>query len=388
MTARAALLLLFTACGGTGLPNTVQPEPRQGHLLAPPPSLGDGWVTDSPARVGMDPRALRAMVEKIESGEYPNIHSVVIARHGRLVFEAYFSGIDERLDGQTTAVDFDPTTPHDVRSISKSITALLIGIAMDRRLIRDVSEPVDRFFPDHVDQADDWKKRITLEHLLTMRSGLDGDEVELDLSALEGPGRQTPNPFAEVLSRDMIAAPGSEFQYMGGNTTVLGGVLQQVSGKPVDIFAEEVLFRPLGITDYEWMKWQDGTPRVAGGLRLTPRDLARIGQVVVDEGVWRGRRIVSAGWVRSMRRSHVVAPPGIEYGYQWWVRRFQTGGRTVEAATAIGNGGQRLYAIDSLGLVVVITAGNFDDPIAAAALPGRLMREHILPSIGSRERAD
>jgi len=220
-------------------------------------------------------------------------------RRGKLVFEQYFSGPDYPWglpDGQYT---FDAATKHDMRSISKSITSLLIGIAIDRKFIAAVDEPVVKFFPELTSLRTPGWNAVTLRNLLTMSSGIKWNEnlPWTDPKNDEPHLGKDPDLIRYVLSKPIEAPPDTVWNYNGGGTDLLGSVIERVSGRPFDAFAREVLFRPLGITDWEWKAYQNGKLSPAAGLRLSPRDAAKIGQLVLNKGEWNGRQIVPATWI-------------------------------------------------------------------------------------------
>ncbi|MEH2613592.1 serine hydrolase domain-containing protein [Bradyrhizobium sp. AZCC 1693] len=212
-----------------------------------PASIGDGWPTATPESVGLDgPRlcTIAARLKEIQA----NVHAVVVVRHGKLVFEQYFSGPDERWDvaGQ---YDYDATTKHDMRSASKSVISLLVGIAIDRKLIASADEPVIKFFPEYAAVKSPGWDQVTLRHLLTMSSGMQWDENR----AWNDPSNDEPHlgsesdPIRYILSKPIAKPPDSLWTYNGGGTDLLGNILERVSGKPLEAFAREILFEPLGL---------------------------------------------------------------------------------------------------------------------------------------------
>ncbi|HEY9454931.1 MAG TPA: serine hydrolase [Bradyrhizobium sp.] len=329
-----------------------------------PAALGDGWTIDSPDSVGLDGTRLCRIADRLKQTE-ANIHAVVIVRHGRLVFEQYFPGYDRPWGQGDGQYDFDATTRHDMRSVSKSAISLLVGIAIDRKLIAGADEPVVKFFPDYSAVKSPGWDNITLRHLLTMSSGMRWDEGR----AWTDPKNDEPylgseaDPVRYVLSKPVIAPPETVWTYNGGGTDLLGTVIERVSGKPLEVFAREALFTPLGITDWEWMKYRNEKIASAAGLRLRPRDAAKIGQLVLNKGDWNGRKIVSAKWIEQSitPRFQAIGLFGglFYYGQQWWMGRTLSGDKDVKWIAAMGLGGQRIFIVPELDLVVMTTQGLY-----------------------------
>jgi CubicO group peptidase (beta-lactamase class C family) len=238
------------------------------------------------------------------------VHSVVVTRHGKLVFEQYFPGLDQPWREKEALREFTATSIHDMRSASKSVISLLVGIAIDRKLIASADEPVVKFFPEYqaVKQAG-WDS-ITLRHLLTMSSGIKWDET----LPWGDPNNDEPHlafdadPLRYVLSKPMAAVPNTVWAYNGGGTDLLGNLLERVSGKPLAQFAGEVLFNPLGITDFEWKNHKNEKIAAAAGLRLRPRDAAKLGQLVLGRGAWNGKQIVPVEWIEQSITPRLQAP--------------------------------------------------------------------------------
>jgi CubicO group peptidase (beta-lactamase class C family) len=329
-----------------------------------PAALDDGWVAASPVSVGLDSARLCGIAARLKDTE-ADVHAVVIVRHGKLVFEQYFAGYDERWDvpGQ---YDHDATTRHDMRSASKSVVSLLTGIAIDRKLIAGVDEPVVKFFPEFAAQKTPGWDGITLRHLLTMSSGIKWNEN----LAWNDPGNDEPHlgadadPVRYILAKPIAAPPDAIWIYNGGGTELLGNVIERVSGKSLEAFAREVLFQPLGITDWEWKTYPtNGKIAAAIGLRLRPRDAAKLGQLVLNHGAWDGRQIVPADWIAQSTapRFQAIGYFGdlCFYGYQWWLGRSLSQGGEITWIAAMGQGGQRIFVVPELELVVMMTSGLY-----------------------------
>ena len=334
----------------------------------------DGWTVAAPEQQGLDPALICGIGPRLEALKEANAHGVVITRHGRLVYEHYFAGDDERLGMSLGEVNFNAGTKHDIRSISKSVTSLLVGIALDRRLITDLDAPVFSFFPEYGDLRTPEKDRMTLRHLLTMSSGLAWDETSVAFTNPSNTYSQmeiAPRSDHFVLAQPLAAPPGTVFNYNSGGAELLGLILRKVSGKRLREFAKETLFDPLGIEDWEWEGSSGFNPAAASGLRLRPRDLAKIGQLVLERGKWQGRQIVSSSWIEDSTTPRLSGsdtammfyrPEGISsYGYLWWLGRSPPEHPERDMIAGGGYGGQRVFILPSLGAVVVTTAGVYGD---------------------------
>jgi CubicO group peptidase (beta-lactamase class C family) len=329
---------------------------------AAPAAIGDGWPVSEPQAQQLDPALICTIEKNLEKLKDADPHGVVIARNGVLVYETYFAGPDQRWPQQhwkepLQNTPHDVNTKHDVQSITKSVVALLVGIALDRGLIKNVDVPLLSFFPEYADLASPERQRITLRDLLTMQAGLDWP-MKPYLSMARRVAA-APDPYRLVLQQPMATEPGKTWFYNNGVADLVGGVVQKATARPLDEFAKEVLFDPLGVTDWEWGRMDNGDPGPSWGLRLRPRDLAKIGQLVLDHGSWRGRQIVSADWINEMILPRVVTPK-ISYAYLWWRDQEVVDGRGIEWISGLGWGGQCVNIIPKLATVVVVTAGVYD----------------------------
>ncbi|OWJ66754.1 hypothetical protein BWR60_13205 [Inquilinus limosus] len=344
-----------------------------------PAALDDGWAVAAPADEGFDPATLCAVGPAVESR---NAHAVLVVRHGTLVYERYFTGEDERWGQPLGRIPHDAATKHDLRSITKSVTSLLVGIAVDYGWIKDIDAPVLSLLPQYADLRSPERDRITLRHLLTMSSGLAWSE-DLPYSDPRNSERlmsDAPDPYRYVLEQPFATAPGERWTYSGGATALLSAVLEQVSGRPLDVLAREVLFAPLGIDDVEWVRYPNGDPVAASGLRLRPRDIAKIGRLVLDRGAWQGKQIVSAGWIAQSTTKQIAAEDEIDYGFQWWLGHSQIDGQELRWAAGVGWGGQRLFLVPDRDLLVVVTAGLYGQPDAQDALGRDVLERYVLPA--------
>jgi CubicO group peptidase (beta-lactamase class C family) len=288
------------------------------------------------------------------------------------VAERYFGGKDARIDRLygirvpfSPDTNFGPEVLHDARSISKSVVSLLLGTFMGEGGRLDLDGPAAAFFPDLKLGQDDRRRTITLRNLLTMSSGLDwheeavpNDETRLYWKA---------DIVTYVLAKPLMTAPGTRFQYNSGGVAVLAEILVKTGGEPLTDLVRERLFAPMGITIWDWVGDIHGRPLAFTGLRLLPRDMLKLGRLMLNGGAWHGRQIVSSDWVAASMKEAIGTgheiPPGkdgeLTYGYLWWSGFVSAGGRSFRWVAAFGNGGQRIYVVPALDLSVVITAGSY-----------------------------
>jgi CubicO group peptidase (beta-lactamase class C family) len=330
---------------------------------------------------GFEPNVAGRLEDAVRRGELPNLHAVVVARDGKLVLERYYAGPDERWGQPLGTVTFGPEIKHDLRSISKSIVGLLYGIALAEDRVPALDQPIIDRFPAYPDlAADPARRRMTIAHALTMTLGTEWDETlpYSDPRNSEIAMEMAADRYRFILDRPLITAPGSRWVYNGGATAVLAHLIARGTGQPLLEFAREKLFEPLGIVDTEWVLGTNGEPAAASGLRLRARDLARIGQLILNRGRWGERQVVPAGWLATSFETRVPAEGGLEYGYHWWLWPGRADSRRWIAG--FGNGGQRLTVVPELDLVAVVLAGNYNQP-DAWKLPVAITTQIVLPAL-------
>ncbi|MFL6658757.1 MAG: serine hydrolase domain-containing protein, partial [Massilia sp.] len=311
------------------------------------------------AAPGFDQARLCAVLTGFRDGPV-NFHGLLVQHQGRIVAELYKPGQDRSVYSFSRHHDFDADTLHDVRSISKSVTSLLWGIAQAEGKVPPLSATAASQLPE-LPALNDGRANITLEHLITMSSGLAWNEASsYKLFGNEETGLYWHGSQARYLfNRALDKPPGSTFNYNGGGTAVLAQLLAKGTGMPLTQYARLKLFEPLGITHWEWVADLRGRPLAFAGLRLRPRDLARIGQLMLDHGMWQGRQLVPAQWIAQSTTTHLPTGDGLGYGYQWWTGKVEANGKQHPWFAGIGNGGQRLFVVPTLDLVVVVTAGDY-----------------------------
>lgn len=339
-----------------------------------PLQLQDGWPVASLDRASLDVRSMSGLTRWIkENYEYHNIHAVLIEHAGHLVYEVYLEGQDERWGRPLGERTFSVDSLHDLRSISKSVTSLLLGLALRGDYAKALATPVTEYFIGQGIAFGAGAEGVTLQHVLTMTAGFEWDERTVPYRDPRNDEHQlniVENPVALVLGRRVTDPPGSEWTYSGGLTQLLAAIVEQKTNKRLDEFAAEALFGPLGITNFEWLgssNWQpQGSSSAASGLRMRARDLAKIGSLMLHNGVWDNRQIISPEWLRLSSHRHVDevgrGMRGIYgYGFQWWPGRSNSI-PSYRIIAGFGNGGQQLLVVPERHLVVTVFAGNYGRP--------------------------
>jgi CubicO group peptidase (beta-lactamase class C family) len=369
----AGVSLVLAACGGgdggnggnNGRPNYVNPG-LPAVVSVAPENTGDGWTPSTPASEGMNTDALRAALEAIRTPAYTDVDSVVVVRHGRLVAEGYYNG-------------FGRETLHDLRSTGKSFTSALAGIAIEQGLF-DADDPISQHIPQFERHANmsARKQAIQIFHLLNMNSGLECNDWEPTSRGNEERMYDARDWVGFILDLPMAYDPGQASQYCTGGVVVLGHIISQRSGMALDAYAASYLFGPLGIQDSGWRRSPDGAATGGGGLGLRPRDAAKLGQLYLSGGTWNGVRVVPTAWTESSQQ-RVNRIGATQYGYLWWKRSFSRPGGNVDSYYTDGNGGNYIFVIPSLDLVVVFTGSNYNSPLSAQ--PYSIMTDRVLPAV-------
>ena len=306
------------------------------------------WETGSPEDVGLNSTDLVQIFDFVRQREIP-VHSVQIVREGKLVLDAYFYPYDSKMR-------------HDVASVTKSITSTLIGLAIQKGVIRDVQQPLLSFFPNRsVANRDARKQKLTLEHLLTMQAGWDcGTQLNdpaINVDPRLAEMRRSADWIQTALDLPMVAEPGTRFAYCNANCHLLSAIVSKTTGTNVLGFVRRELFEPLGIRDVAWPTDPHGHNHGWGDLQLHPRDMARLGQLFLQRGRWGDRQLISEQWLGEATRIRVEQTGGNDrYGYLWWI----PGENYPGVFEAVGRGGQRITVWPAQQLVIVFTGGGFE----------------------------
>lgn len=321
----------------------------------------------------------------IRSGLLRGLHGIVVSRGDRIVLERYYAGADEAWGRPLGHVSFTRNQLHDLRSVTKSIVGLLYGIARDRGLVPDPSAPLLAQFPEYSDlAADPARGQLTIGQALGMTLGLEWDEQRpySDPANSEIAMENAADRYRFALDRPFAATPGTRWIYSGGAVALIGGIIARGTGKTLPEFAQEVLFTPLGIKSFDWAHGRDGTASAASGLRLKPRDLLKIGRMILGKGRCDGEQIVSDSWIARSFTSAAETGDGLDYGYLWFLGQAMPPafGRALPWAGGFGNGGQRLWLMPEADLACVIYSGNYNQ-MDSWVTPMRIWREIIVANL-------
>jgi CubicO group peptidase (beta-lactamase class C family) len=364
------------------------------YTYRPPEQFNDGIDVGSLDEVNIDASYIEHAVNKIQGGGYKEVHSMLILKDNKLVFEEYFMGHKYKWDSpyhHGEWVTWDQTMLHDVKSVTKSITSTCIGIAIDHGFIESVHQSIFDYLPEHQHLNTDGKDKITIEHMLTMTPGLEWDEWGAPLSSpandIVGLWFHCEDQITCILERPLIDKPGTSFTYSGGNMIVLGEIIRNATEMDIDEFSRKYLFEPLGIDSPDWtIRYPNGVIEAAGSLEITPRDMAKIGQTFLNHGVWNEKQIISKQWIErsatSFPGNQRINIPGEAsgwngYSYSWWTKTFYKSGKRVHMYSAGGWGGQHIMVLPELNTVVVFTGGNY----VTKRPPFKILKKYIIPAI-------
>ena len=345
-----------------------------------PAQIDDGLSPDHLLHVNMDTGIIVELTKLILADSFPNIHSVLIAKDNMLVYENYFSGKDESWGSSLGYTMHDTNKLHDSRSISKSVVAACIDIAIQHKQIISIDDPIFNYLPGYTEYKTPLNEKITIRHLLTMSSGIQWNENTPHGTSAnnETQMERSLNPVKYVLQQPMSSFPGSVWNYNSGSVQVLAEIIKNVSGLDVDLFASKFLFQPLNIQSYKWTRSSNTAilfhltkifnsrrsfPAAASGLRLTSRSLLKIGLLYLNNGAWNNIQVLSKKWVQETFKTQILRGTNSSangYSYLFWTHTDTVNNWSYPFITARGNGGQRIFICQPLHLVVVITAGNYN----------------------------
>ena len=316
------------------------------------------WKEKKPEDVGLDSELISSMLEEIENSGL-DYDGLVVVHKGVIAVERYYYVYEER-------------TLHETYSVTKSVMSALVGITLQQGCIDSIEDPILSYFPEREFlNMDDQKQSLTIKDFLTMSSGLAYDPDEMYAS---------PDWAQYTLDEPLIYPPGESWFYSTGGPQVLSALVSQACDMDTFEFADQYLFKPLGITNYRWERNEEGNPNGSMGLELAPRDMAKFGYLYLHDGIWDGEQILPPDWVElSSRQYHQVPdllePWNLYYGFLWWVH-----GDGYFAAR--GSKGQFIYVAPESDLVVVITAHLADKDFVQ---PQKLIRDYLIPAVGIEE---
>jgi len=336
-----------------------------------PPTLEDGWETNDLGSQQVDATRVHTLLEQLHGSQH-KIHSVLLVRNGQLIVEEYFN-------------KHSANQPHDLRSTTKSIRSISMGIAIDQGFIASVDAPISKYLKNPVPtkNLDERKQDITIRHLLTMSSGLDCNDWDKKSRGQEDRVYKKKDWLQYTLNLPMVNDPGTVVSYCSIGVILAAEIISQASGMTINKFAEKYLFKPLGIHHLQWEHTSNKEViQSVKRLYLTPRDMAKIGQLILNQGKWNGEQVVSAQWVEESTTPKTKIT-GIDYGYLWWNLPFNVGDDIIVAKTATGNGGQYIIVIPEMDMVAVFTGGAYNSE--EDKLPFAIMGNVFLPTFVSEK---
>src|SRR6266436_7964625 len=292
------------------------------HVLA---TLAAGLMTTGQAFAAPSPsqEIAQRLAQAQQDGKVYGLHTLLVSQGGRLIIEHYGRGEDEAWGRPLGTVTFAPDVLHDLRSVSKSVVGLVYSIALAAGKVPSPEAKLYDQFPEYADLANQpGRDRLMIHHVLDMTLGLEWDELTIpygDLRNSENAMEAAPDRFRFILERSIVGEPGAKWTYCGGATALLGRLIAKGTGEPLLAYCRRVLFDPLDFGPAEWTTGRDGEPHTASGLRLLPRDLLKIGQLVLAGGMWNGKEIVPPDWVKRVTTPVVVIDRGRSYGYHWYM---------------------------------------------------------------------
>jgi CubicO group peptidase (beta-lactamase class C family) len=361
---------------------------------------GKDWPKEDPAKVGLNAETLSAFADDLGSGKYKLIDSFDVVRCGKLAFHRTYAHDYSAIYGKEASTRgplnahltglynyFDPawhpyyhgSEMHSMQSVSKTVTSIIMGIAMTRGDFKaGVDTPVLHYFDvSKVKNVDDRKRRMTIRDVLTMATGFDWNEENVayddprsDSSLMEA----TDDWVQYVIDKPMAEEPGKHFNYSSGNTMLLPYIFKKETGQDIEAYGNKYLFEPLAI-EYYWKRTPLGVIDSEGGLYLRGEDLAKIGYLYLHDGMWNGKRIVSAEWVKQSLTPLIDAEGGMKYGYKWWLYPRKDNEKLVWMC--LGFGGQRLMVFPGEKLIVVFTGWQ----ILGDDAPIPTLVERVLPAL-------
>ena len=328
-------------------------------IYNPPKNLNDGL---SASNHELKSSYLDNLLKELIEQKYTGIDSILISKKSTLIFESYFNGFTEN-------------DPHDLRSATKSIASLLAGIAVDRKHINSINDSIFSYLKEAPDNPE--KGKIKVVDLLKMASGLDSDDWKKKSKGHERFMYKHNDWRKFMLNIPLVENPGEYFRYSTGGAFLLGQVIEDAAKEKVDAFAKNTLFDPLGIEKVEWEYTKAGQVDTGGHLKMRPRDMLKIGHLVLNKGVWKRKKIVSPDWVRLSTTKWAVAEDPYSYAFMWWIRDFEFKSHNFRTIFAWGNGGQFIFIIPELEAVVVFTGSNYNSE--KTKQPFDILEKTIIP---------
>jgi CubicO group peptidase (beta-lactamase class C family) len=338
------------------------------YIYKQPSDDNDGLSTGNIDKSGLNKTLLDELMQKLVTGTYKNVHSILIIKDDKLVFEEYF-------------YEHNKAKLHEMRSATKSFVSALAGIALSKGFIKSIDEKVLPYFPEYTfKNMTDGKQRITIENLLTNQSGLDCDASNPNAAGNENTMSYEKDWIQYSFDLPMADSAGGRGMYCSSNPLILGRIIEKATKQTLPEFAKQTLFKDLGIKNFYWhFKLDPSSAETYGQVNLNSRAMAKFGLLYLNKGVWNGKQVLPKDWVQQSLAKHTVVQ-GLDYGYLWWTKYLDADGVRYYGKLAQGNGGQKIYIFEEQHLVIVTTAGHYNtqSPI------NEIVAKYILPSFNKK----
>ncbi len=350
------------------------------------------WTTSTAEKEGVNQLVIDSIHNEIKDGRYGLVNHFLVIRNGKIIADYHYNhdyeSIMKKYDTTNYQYNYDhinwhpyynQSELHTLQSVTKSITSLLVGIAYDEGLINDIHSSILPYFSGfRIDSTDSLRSQISIEDLLLMQSGIQWDEESYDEATNSCVIMEASTDWIQyILNQPMDTIPGTVFEYNSGASVLLGKIVREATGKRIDKWAEEKLFKPLGITNYYWKETPKGEIDTEGGLYLTPHDLAKIGSLILNKGKWDNEQVISKSWIEKSIEPNEGFFEQIKYGYQWLIPSHENGQAKIIAGN--GYGDQYVMISPEHDLIVVFNGWNHHDIPEKSTWD--VLQSRIIPSI-------
>lgn len=336
------------------------------------------WTIKDPLNLEMDKSYLGSLNTKINNGEYGNVHSLLIVKDGYLVFENYYNGSSS-------------SQSHELQSATKSIASILCGIAIDQNYFTENDFVLSHLDNDYSHDNDPMRNSITIENVLNMQLGIDWNEWGYSSSLQDNIIMANSSDWIQyILNKSMSTNPNSLFLYNTGASTFISALINNKTPYTTENFSNQFLFNPIGIDSQDWwVQDSKGIVHTGGGLKLTAQDMARFGFLILQNGIWDEKQIISENYLAKIATPSTLnilsvpvnsTPQPLHYSHHWWNLQISSNGNKYDIIAAMGTGGQSIFIIKELNLVVVSTAWNLTEPNQTSSSL-EWLKNYIIPSV-------
>lgn len=353
---------------------------NQDYNYTVPSLLVDDWKIGNLESASIDSTLIYDLINNVKSGKFNDIHSILIVKDGKIVLDEYFAS-KGKFSGEEVNHIFR-NRPHHLASVTKPVTSILMGIAVKEGYISSIENPVSQYFPEYDTLFVGGKEDIQIKHLLTMSAGLEWNQFNYTFqdSRNDAGNMYRCNDVIEYyFGKPLLHQPGLTLNYCNAAATACGVLIENASGNNIEEFSYKYLFEPLNITPYYWGKYPEGTYDTDGSLALKARDVAKIGQLVLNNGIWKEKEIVSEKWITESTKRHLKRTRDINYGFYWQQTTIEYKNKKISTVFSWGDGGQFLFIFPKINTIIVSTAGNYGKGEDSVIFT--IMEEYILPSI-------